>query len=96
MSRSIRLPEMADVAKAGAIYTDGVLTLKFPRLRPLPSGRTHIPVGSGTAGGQLPIAEGPPAGNFTRELPPPAGLPLALPPTEGYGTLALPGGSFQR
>lgn len=45
MTRSIRLPETADTAKATADYTAGVLTISFPRRdAPVPR-RLQVPVG---------------------------------------------------
>eukprot|EP00904_Undaria_pinnatifida_P009083 jgi/Undpi1/5304/HiC_scaffold_2.g00585.m1 len=47
-TRSIRLPETADVSKANAEYNSGVLTLAFPKKEvPATARRITIPVGDG-------------------------------------------------
>ncbi|CAN0045489.1 unnamed protein product [Sphacelaria rigidula] len=62
-SRSIRLPQHADVSKGSADYSDGVLRLTFPKRASLPpSSRFKIPItgsdGSGSGGGKLAIEDG--------------------------------------
>lgn len=61
-SRSIRLPQHADVSKGSADYSDGVLRLTFPKRASLPpSSRFKIPItgsgGSGNGGGKLAIED---------------------------------------
>ena len=51
MSRSIRLPELADTANAKAGYDAGVLTIKFPKREAPVSRRLQIPV-SGSGSGE--------------------------------------------
>eukprot|EP00903_Cladosiphon_okamuranus_P009571 g9113.t1 len=47
MTRSVRLPETADTAKASAGYTSGVLTVTFPKKEAPVARRLQIPVVGG-------------------------------------------------
>ena len=61
-TRSIRLPETADVSKANADYSSGVLTLTFPKREVPAARRIRIPVGDGSqpadGDGKVSITEG--------------------------------------
>ena len=60
-TRSIRLPETADVSKASADYSSGVLTLTFPKREVAASRRIRIPVEDGSkasADGKVSSTEG--------------------------------------
>lgn len=47
-SRSVRLPDMADVSKGSAVYEHGVLKLIFPKREALSAPRTKIAITDGT------------------------------------------------
>lgn len=50
-TRSVHLPDAADIDNAKADYSNGVLTLSFPKKETPESRRLQIPVGDGSSDG---------------------------------------------